>query len=226
MNNTYYVYVHRTADTNSIFYIGKGTKGRAWQKYNRSKFWRSLVEKHGYNVELVAFSENEEDMYRLEQELIEFYGKRYNKTGCLVNVNDGGRGVPHFTHKPETLEKFREQWSGLNNPKADLTVYKFRHIHTHDEFEGTRFQLENTYGVSVSDLFNNSGVANVNGWKLSDSKLVGKADENIYTFVHRDGSIFTGTRIAFRIHTGVDSKPLFSKATKNWACKGWTLLST
>lgn len=226
MPNTYYIYVHRTADTNSIFYIGKGTKGRAWQTHNRSKFWKSLVEKHGYTAELVAFSEDEEDMYRLEKELIEFYGKRYNNTGCLVNVNEGGRGVPRFTQKPGTIEKFREQWTGLKNPKADLNVYKFKHIHTQEEFEGTRVELETKYGVSVADLFSNTSIANVNGWKLADSTLKGKADENIYTFIHKDGSTFTGTRIAFKEHTGVNAKPLFAKLTKQLYCKGWKLLST
>ena len=53
MSNNFYVYVHRTADTGRIFYVGKGTKNRAWTKGSRNLHWRNIVNKHGYTVEIV-----------------------------------------------------------------------------------------------------------------------------------------------------------------------------
>jgi len=140
--------------------------------------------------------------------------------------NEEKENLQRELDKIRAIEKLREQWTGLGNPKADLNIYKFKHIHTQEEFEGTRVELETKYGVSVADLFSNTSIANVNGWKLADSTLKGKADENIYTFIHKDGSTFTGTRIAFKEHTGVNAKPLFAKLTKQLYCKGWKLLST
>ena len=48
----FYVYIHRRADDGRVFYVGKGTKRRAWQKHKRSKFWQNVATKHGFTVEI------------------------------------------------------------------------------------------------------------------------------------------------------------------------------
>ena len=57
MSNNFYVYVHRTADTGRIFYVGKGTKNRAWTKGSRNLHWRNIVNKNGYHVKLKKIKE-------------------------------------------------------------------------------------------------------------------------------------------------------------------------
>ena len=39
----FYTYVHRTADTGSVFYVGKGKGQRAYTKFNRTKFWTHVA---------------------------------------------------------------------------------------------------------------------------------------------------------------------------------------
>jgi hypothetical protein len=44
----YWVYAHFTADTDSVFYIGKGVTGRCSSKLSRSNFWKNIATKHGW----------------------------------------------------------------------------------------------------------------------------------------------------------------------------------
>ena len=41
----FYAYIHRRADTKAPFYVGNGKLGRAWQKYNRTQYWKNIVDK-------------------------------------------------------------------------------------------------------------------------------------------------------------------------------------
>ena len=49
----FYTYAHTKPDK-TIFYIGKGKDNRAWDTYNRSTYWKRVVNKHGFNVEILA----------------------------------------------------------------------------------------------------------------------------------------------------------------------------
>lgn len=98
-NNNFYVYVHRRADDNTIFYIGKGEGRRAWRKTNRNIWWKRVVEKHNYVVEVVLWDLPENDAFQLEKELITFY------KGHLVNLTDGGEGSSGIVYSIERKNK-------------------------------------------------------------------------------------------------------------------------
>ena len=80
----HYVYRHRRLDTNEVFYIGLGTRypkevttfNRANTTKDRSKFWKKVVDKTGYTVEIIYQSNVYEDMKELEIFLISLYGRR------------------------------------------------------------------------------------------------------------------------------------------------------
>lgn len=82
-----YVYGHYKADTGDLFYIGKGTGDRAWEKRNRTFHWKNVVNKHGYRVEILADNLSDIDAYNMERTLIEQVGLEN-----LVNVIHGGIG--------------------------------------------------------------------------------------------------------------------------------------
>lgn len=56
MENNYYVYRHFKKNTNYVFYIGIGKQAnyfRAKTKYGRNNFWNNLVNKYGFDYEIV-----------------------------------------------------------------------------------------------------------------------------------------------------------------------------
>ena len=91
-NNMYYVYIHRKADTNEVFYVGKGHGKRAYTKTNRSQLWKNVVKKHGYVVEFIETNLQEWAAFEIETDYISYYGRKDTGHGSLVNFTDGGEG--------------------------------------------------------------------------------------------------------------------------------------
>lgn len=81
-----YVYLHRNRETGEVFYVGKGTGGRAKESNGRSQAWRDYTYRNLYDIEYVARNLTEEEAYTLEEKVIEEYGLEN-----LVNVYPGGR---------------------------------------------------------------------------------------------------------------------------------------
>ncbi len=50
----YYTYLHRRADDNLPFYVGKGKGDRAHRTNHRNPHWHRTVKKHGLQIEIVA----------------------------------------------------------------------------------------------------------------------------------------------------------------------------
>ncbi len=107
----YYIYLHKTQDSGEVFYVGKGTrykwKGfqRGYELKRRSKFWNSVVCKHGVVVEIVFETCSEKDAFSVEIDLIKKYGRRDIGTGSLVNMTNGGEGMSGHKQRPETIAK-------------------------------------------------------------------------------------------------------------------------
>lgn len=102
--NKYYLYRHVRLDTNVPFYIGIGTKvgkyttfnreySRAFSKANRNRYWKFIVEKHGYKVDILFECDNRELIQEKEKEFILLHGRQDLGTGILVNMTDGGDGI-------------------------------------------------------------------------------------------------------------------------------------
>jgi len=88
------VYRHRRLDTNEIFYIGIGKEEkRAFNKKDRSLWWKRIIDKTIYNVEIISKDLTWEDAKELEMFLISLYGRRDLGLGTLVNMTDGGDGT-------------------------------------------------------------------------------------------------------------------------------------
>lgn len=92
----FYVYIHRRKSDGQIFYVGKGTGGRAFKKSVRSDWWKSVAKKHGYTVEIVKSGMSEDCALTLEKILV---GTYRDLSEPIVNIFDGGRGATGF--KPE-----------------------------------------------------------------------------------------------------------------------------
>jgi len=110
-----YVYVHKRASDNTIFYIGKGTKNRCTSIKGRNKYWLSIYSKHGVNCEIIANSLTDREAFLLEKKLIKEYGRLDLKTGTLVNMTDGGDGVINAVITEERKKQISQQSTGRHH---------------------------------------------------------------------------------------------------------------
>jgi hypothetical protein len=87
------VYEHIRKDTNEVFYVGKGeTPSRAFSKHNRNRYWKNIVNKTDYTVEIIHSDITQDEACELEKHLIFLYGRKDLGLGSLVNMTDGGDG--------------------------------------------------------------------------------------------------------------------------------------
>ena len=90
----YYTYGHIRPDTGVIFYVGKGSKKRAYSRSNRNTHWRNVVNKNNgkFDVKIFNWFNNEDDALASEiwqiAELKQF--------DILVNETPGGDNPPVF----------------------------------------------------------------------------------------------------------------------------------
>lgn len=133
------IYAHYKKTNNEIFYVGIGTRRRAYEKCkdSRSLYWHKTVSKHGYEVEILCEDLTWEQACELETLLIKFYGRRNLGLGPLVNLTDGGEGTQGIAmtddhrrklsdakvgktrqpHSEETKKKISEAQKGIKKPE-------------------------------------------------------------------------------------------------------------
>ena len=107
------VYEHLRNDTNEVFYVGIGEEEkRAFSKKNRNKYWKNIINKVGYSVNIIHKDIDWEDACKIEKLLIEKYGRKDLGKGNLVNMTDGGEGVFGLIMSEETRRKMSEAQKG------------------------------------------------------------------------------------------------------------------
>ena len=96
-----YVYRHIRLDKNVPFYIGIGAhcpenkkeRYRRAYSHDRNKYWKGVVAKTEYKVEILFENLSREQATEKEKELIQLYGRVFLKTGTLTNLTAGGDGM-------------------------------------------------------------------------------------------------------------------------------------
>ena len=162
-----YVYSHYRKDNNEIFYVGissnnSGVFLRANDKNKRSKFWKSIVAKHGLSVRIIHESLDWENAKLIEIELIKKYGRLNNGSGVLCNLTDGGDGCLGFLVSSEYRQKLSASLKGKNKRFGEK-----------NHFYGKSHTLEARQKISASlkKSDKNKGVNNPNyGKRLSEEQ--------------------------------------------------------
>jgi hypothetical protein len=91
------LYRHIRLDKNEVFYIGIGKDiKRAFNKSKRSKWWKSIIEKSEYEVDIMLDDLTWEEACEKEIEFIKLYGRKDLDLGTLVNMTDGGDGTINY----------------------------------------------------------------------------------------------------------------------------------
>jgi hypothetical protein len=94
MFGLYTVYVHFSEIDNQPFYVGLGKNdnkcqdksSRPKQSFDKNSKWFEIA-KNGYKIEIISNKLTKNQAYILERELIDTYGKKYNRHGELINPN-------------------------------------------------------------------------------------------------------------------------------------------
>lgn len=84
--NDYYVYEYFIKENNDVFYVGKGTRNRAW-KDNRNAACEQIKREYEWDIKIVKENLTEEEALELEKQLI----IQYRESGdILTNILPGG----------------------------------------------------------------------------------------------------------------------------------------
>lgn len=139
-------YVYRHIKPNGeTFYIGIGTrKDRAYSKKGRNSYWKNIVSKYGYEVQILTTNLTRQEACDLEILLIDYYGRKDLGTGCLVNMTNGGDsgnfGIIHT-----------DEWRKNNSNAKKGNTYK----------RGKKASLETKDKMSKSRIGNKSARRNL-----------------------------------------------------------------
>lgn len=131
----HYIYAHYRNDDNSVFYVGKGQRRRAWETgaKRRSRLWHNIAKKHGHTVKIWASNLTEEVAFQMERDWIALYGRMDNGTGCLVNHTNGGEGPSGKMISRDTRQKMSNAASNRSmETKQKLAAHGRGHQHSQD----------------------------------------------------------------------------------------------
>ena len=104
--NDWILYRHIRDDKNLPFYIGIGRDvNRPYNKKDRSKFWKRIIGKTGYAVEIIFDNLTKEEAIQKEIEFIKLYGRIDLKTGSLCNMTCGGEGTGELSEELESIRR-------------------------------------------------------------------------------------------------------------------------
>ena len=115
-NREFYVYEHIRLDTMTCFYIGKGTKNRAYEKY-RNLHHDNICDACCYKVVIIKNNLTENQAFKLENKMIEYYVHTLGYGIDIEGYNDYDHALPHLTNR---------DWGGIGgksgiNPYANKT---------------------------------------------------------------------------------------------------------
>jgi hypothetical protein len=139
----YFLYRHVRLDTNQVFYVGIGKKppinkiwkfrteyARAFEKAKRSQYWKNVVAKTEYRVDILFETDDKNIICQKEIEFIALYGKKCDNKGPLVNLSDGGEltiGAKHFNVRVTQLNldnSVVKVWDQIKDIQTELGYLK------------------------------------------------------------------------------------------------------
>ncbi|WP_189406791.1 NUMOD3 domain-containing DNA-binding protein [Mesorhizobium sp. M1A.F.Ca.ET.072.01.1.1] len=220
------VYLHITPDTGRVFYVGIGTKRRAFQCSTRNHKWKRVVEKHGKpQVMIIADGLSIDHAVELEKFWIRHHGLHR-----LANISPGGDGVSGAGHSAETRKKLSLLMKGRDKGKRLSDDHK-RKISAscigRKPSQETREKIRNTLsGRKIpEDVI---ARMNIRGRVRSESELEklrqANASKTIHHFKHDEhGDVFSTAYELRKRYNLSDSALSAVIKRKRRIHKGWTI---
>lgn len=202
---TFLTYLHQTKDTGRIFYIGKGNPHRVNDKNNRNKYWKNIVNKHGFTSSVIAEWETEQEAFEHEKLLIACFKDMGYK---LANILEGGQGAVG-PKSEETKKRISEVKKGVPN----LLLRGENNPSKRPESRKKRSQ-------SMKDFYANGGINPLLGKKRPDLSARNKLSGRSGSLNHKsrsvivDGVLYPSIRLASAA-TGIHDSLIRWRALNN-----------
>jgi hypothetical protein len=152
----YYVYQYIRED-GTPYYIGKGTKQRAWEKHKRAN-GSDMRPKDRNRIQIIKDNLTEQEAWDLEAELISKYGK-LTEGGLLANITDGGRGGRTVSSMAR-MGKNNPRWGVKEDPAITeqriQSILKTKNAPNYELYKSLIIKLNE--GKSATSLAKESGV--------------------------------------------------------------------
>lgn len=192
-----YVYKHTRLDNNQVFYIGIGSSNnykRAYSKCNRNKHWYNIVNKHGYNVDVLLTDLTWEEACEIEKSLISKIGRMDLSTGTLVNMTNGGDGVIGVIYTDERRKKQSDALKGkFTGEKHHMFGKSFSDEVKNRMSEGSKghkHSKETCEKLSAMRTGNKNPMYGISGSKNKNSKIILDVVNGIYYDCTREAAKF------------------------------------
>jgi len=134
------VYLHKKKNTDDVFYVGIGSnEKRAYSIRDRNIHWKRVVNKYGYDVEIIESDIEWGTACNKEKSLIKEYGR-----DNLTNMTDGGEGLVNpseevreklrYPKSESHKQKLREYQIGVKQSEETILKRMSHGFHKSDEY--------------------------------------------------------------------------------------------
>lgn len=208
-----YVYIHRRKTDGLVFYVGKGSGPyRLCQKTGRSRYWKSVAEKHGWTYERIAEGLSDQEALHLECATI----AEMRSLGMpLTNMTNGGEGTRGYVQTEDHKKKISIAKIGRGHTEETKAKMRGRVVS-----EETRAKLS-----VLCSGFSHTEEARA---KISAAQMGEKHhlyDATVWLFQHPEHGIVKFTQHAMAAHYALNRSQLCAIIKgRAKSCGGWKFM--
>lgn len=218
MENIFYVYEHWRLDTDTCFYVGKGSGRRAYSRSMRNVHWKNIVSKlertgFAYEVRIVASGLSEKEAFNLEIDRISFWKDIVD----LANQTDGGEGTSGYKKSEEEKDKIRKSKIGVKRSlEARAAMSRGQTGRKLSDEHKAKLSLANK-GRKYSDEIKKRVSAGLMGRKLSEETKKKISEAHKGKTVSEDVKLAMSKRLSGVKLSEEHKKKLSESAKRRWA---------
>jgi hypothetical protein len=116
----YYTYAYLREDK-TPYYIGKGSKNRAYQSHKRGSL--DIRPNNPKNIIILKYFKDEIHAFNHEIYMISLFGRKDLGTGILINMTNGGDHPPNHLGRKRSLETKRKLSESRKNKPLSYDVW-------------------------------------------------------------------------------------------------------